>query len=82
MPILNLKPSHKAVKAYYRDLETLKGQAEQAQQASLAFIRLLTHCAKQVGWTFMETLPDPRFQRNTFLKPLTPFYESLAALIY
>ncbi len=50
MPILNLKPSHKAVKAYYQDLETLKGQAE---QASLAFVRLLTHCAKQVGWTFI-----------------------------
>ena len=54
MPTLNLKPTHKSVKAYYAALDQfarLDVTHETAVRA--AFQGLLTHCARQCRWTLV-----------------------------
>ena len=55
MTMLNLKPTHKAVKDYYdalTNLTTLRASHEGA--VSPAFAALLRHCARQFDWTLLE----------------------------
>jgi len=55
MPTLQLKPTHKVVKAYYDELHTLQQLALFTEGAvSPAFAALLRHCASQCGWTLAE----------------------------
>jgi predicted helicase len=53
--MLNLKPTHKAVKDYYdalANLTTLRASHEGA--VSPTFAALLRHCARQFDWTLLE----------------------------
>jgi len=62
MASLNLKPTHKAVTAYYGALaqfEKLGVKHEGAVRS--AFQTLLEHCARQVGRTL---IPEYQFKRN------------------
>lgn len=54
MPQLELKPNHKAVKDYYLGLEEFNklGVTHETAVRS-AFQRLLEHCCRSVGWTFV-----------------------------
>ena len=55
MTMLNLKPTHKAVKDYYdalTNLTTLRASHEGA--VSPTFAALLRHCARQFDWTLLE----------------------------
>jgi hypothetical protein len=55
MPALQLKPTHKVVQAYYReigDLTQLRLFGEGT--VSPAFAALLRTCAGQLGWTLVE----------------------------
>ena len=55
MAILNLKPSHKAIKAYYDDISDLSTRFVHHEGAvSPAFATLLRHCASQLRWSLIE----------------------------
>ncbi len=55
MPTLQLKPTHKVVKAYYEALHNLQQLSLFSEGAvSPAFAALLRHCAAQCGWTLAE----------------------------
>ena len=65
MPTLNLKPAHKAVKAYYDELQALGHLNFYAEGAvSPAFAALLRHCAKQSRLTLVEQFPLDKSGRN------------------
>ena len=55
MNTLNLKPNHKAVKAYYDEISRLSALDSFSEGAvSPAFAELLRHCARQFKWTLIE----------------------------
>lgn len=55
MITLNLKLGHKAVKAYYEEINSLSGLGVSHEGAvSPAFATLLKHCATQLHWTLVE----------------------------
>lgn len=55
MLTLNLKPTHKAVKAYYDEISTLAHLDFYDEGAvSPAFAALLRHCGHQYNWTLVE----------------------------
>ena len=54
MPTLNLKPTHKPVKAYYAALEQFaKLDVTHETAVRAAFQGLLAHCARQCRWTLV-----------------------------
>ncbi len=54
MPPLDLKTNSKAVKDYYLGLEEFDKHGVTHEMAvRSAFQRLLEHCSKRVGWTFV-----------------------------
>ena len=54
MPVLNLKPTHKAVKDYYAALERFARLGVTHESAvRAAFQGLLESCARQCGWTLV-----------------------------
>ena len=54
MPTLNLKPTHKSVKAYYAALEQFaKLDVTHETAVRAAFQGLLGHCARQCRWTLV-----------------------------
>jgi len=58
MKILDLKPTHKAITAYYAELRQLaQVEAEREGAVSPPFATLLKHCAKQFNWTLYEQYP-------------------------
>lgn len=61
MPYLNLKPDHKAVQTYYREIAQTQ-QLSIFHEGAVAshFARLLQHCGKQVKWTLVEQYPLAR----------------------
>jgi hypothetical protein len=55
MEILDLKLTHKAITAYYEELQQLaQVEAHKEGVVSPAFANLLRHCAKQFNWTLYE----------------------------
>ncbi len=65
MAILNLKPAHQAVRAYYDELRTLSNLDFYAEgSVSPAFAALLRHCAKQVRLSLVEQYPLQKNGRN------------------
>ncbi|MDE0020102.1 MAG: N-6 DNA methylase [Candidatus Poribacteria bacterium] len=55
MPLLNLKPTHKAVKDYYAAMKDLDAHgADQEGAVSGPFYALMQHCAKKVNATFQR----------------------------
>jgi predicted helicase len=55
MRTLNLKPNHKAIKAYYNEINDLFALGVSHEGAvSPAFATLLRHCASQLGWKLIE----------------------------
>jgi len=55
MHALNLKPTHKAVKSYYNEIQQLNLLEKPHEGAvSPAFAGLLRHCARQYKWTLVE----------------------------
>ena len=53
--MLNIKPSHKAIKNYYRKINKLSELDEIDEGAvSPPFASLLRHCSKFYGWTLVE----------------------------
>ncbi len=72
MPTLNLKPTHKPVKAYYESLgqfDRLGVTHETAVRS--AFQSLLESCGKQFGWTLV-----PEHSMTSF-RPYTEIREEL-----
>ncbi len=65
MPYLNLKPNHKAVQTYYRDIKETK-QFGFFHEGTVAphFSKLLQHCGKKFKWTLIEQYPIPRRGRH------------------
>jgi len=58
---LNLKPTHKPVLDYYKELSKLKDfNLDSEGIVSPAFANLLRHCAKQFNWTLAEKYPIKR----------------------
>ncbi len=58
MKSLNLKPSHKAVKDYYEEIQKLSQlHASHEGAVSPAFATLLKYCAGQVEWSLIEKSP-------------------------
>ena len=54
MPTLNLKPTHKSIKAYYSALEQFaKLSVTHETAVRAAFQALLGHCARQCRWTLV-----------------------------
>lgn len=66
MPLLTLKPNHKAVTEYYRAIEYTTKQLAQKHEGAVAphFAKLLSICARQVGWTLSEQYSIPRAGRK------------------
>jgi predicted helicase len=65
MPALNLKPAHKAVKAYFDELQAVAHLDFYDEGAvSPAFAELLRHCARQFRLTLVEQFPLARSGRN------------------
>ena len=61
MPTLNLKPTHKPIKAYYAALDRFARLGVTHETAvRAAFQTLLETCARQAGWTLV-----PEFALNT-----------------
>jgi hypothetical protein len=55
MKLLDLKPTHKAITAYYTELQQLaQVKTDREGAVSPAFANLLRHCAKQFNWTLYE----------------------------
>jgi predicted helicase len=65
MPSLNLKPAHKAVKAYFDELNAVAHLDFYDEGAvSPAFAELLRHCGRQSRLTLVEQFPLARAGRN------------------
>ncbi|MDO9533360.1 MAG: type ISP restriction/modification enzyme [Deltaproteobacteria bacterium] len=65
MPALNLKPTHKAVKAYFDELKAVAHLDFYDEGAvSPAFAELLRHCGHQSRLTLVEQFPLARAGRN------------------
>lgn len=65
MPNLDLKPTNKAVKDYYLGLEEFDRHGVKHEMAvRSAFQRLLEHCSRKVGWTFIGEYKFPRKGRK------------------
>ena len=65
MPTLNLKPAHKAVKAYFDELQAVAHLDFYDEGAvSPAFAELLRHCGRQTRLTLVEQFPLARGGRN------------------
>jgi predicted helicase len=65
MPALNLKPAHKAVKAYFDELQAVAHLDFYDEGAvSPAFAELLRHCGRQTRLTLVEQYPLARSGRN------------------
>ena len=58
---LSLKPTHKVVQDFYREIENLS-QLNLFHEGAVspAFANLLKRCASQFGWTLSEQHPHPR----------------------
>jgi len=55
MPILNLKPSHKPVREYYKELKQFEKLGVSHEGAvKTAFQKLLESCGKQFSWTLVQ----------------------------
>ncbi len=68
MATLNLKPTHKAVKAYYDEIATLTSlDCYNEGAVSPAFAALLKHCGAQYRWTLVEKYGMSRGGRNLFV---------------
>jgi hypothetical protein len=65
MKELSLKPTQKAILAYYSQLAEFKdiGTVSEGSLAPL-FAELLKHCAKQFEWTLVEQYPLRRSGKN------------------
>ncbi len=65
MPYLNLKPNHKAVQTYYKEIRQKK-QLSFFHEGAVAphFSKLLQYCGKQFRWTLIEQYPIPRKGRH------------------
>ena len=62
---LQLKPTHKAVRAYYQEIEGQSQLSLSTEGAvSPAFAGLLRHCAGQFGWTLTEEFAMKRGDRT------------------
>ena len=61
MRYLNLKPSHKAVKTYFKDIKTVK-QSSFLHEGNVAphFANLLSYCSKQFQWQLHQQYPLKR----------------------
>jgi LPS O-antigen subunit length determinant protein (WzzB/FepE family) len=67
MRTLNLKPTHKAVKTYYRELQQLALlEARKEGAVAPAFANLLRHCGKQFNWTLYEQYPLKHGTKNIY----------------
>src|SRR3989339_1060469 len=65
MPALNLKPAHKAVKAYFDELNAVAHLDFYDEGAvSPAFAELLRHCGRQTRLTLVEQFPLAKGGRN------------------
>ena len=65
MPTLNLKPAHKAVKAYFDELKAVAHLDFYDEGAvSPAFAELLRHCGRQTRLTLVEQFPLAQGGRN------------------
>jgi predicted helicase len=65
MPNLDLKTTNKAVKDYYAGLEEFDRHGVKHEMAvRSAFQRLLEHCSRKVGWTFIGEYKFPRKGRK------------------
>ena len=62
----NLKPDHKAVKAYYAELANLTEALNASSEGSVSpvFAALLRHCAGQMDFTLIEQYPLKRAGQN------------------
>ena len=61
---LNIKPTHKPILDYYKELSKLKDfNLDSEGIVSPAFANLLRHCAKQFNWTLAEKYPIKRSGR-------------------
>lgn len=65
MPYLNLKPSHKAVRTYYKEIKE-RQQLSFVHEGAVAphFSKLLQYCGKQFKWTLIEQYPIRRKGRQ------------------
>jgi hypothetical protein len=67
MKTLNLKPTHKAIKTYYHELQQLSLlEADKEGAVSPAFANLLRHCARQFNWTLYEQYPLKHGNKNIY----------------
>jgi len=65
MSMLNLKPTHAAVKKYYATLERFaRGHFDKEGNIRGAFEDLLKHCARQYDWTLVPEYSISRKDRN------------------
>jgi hypothetical protein len=65
MPALNLKPAHKAVKAYFDELKAVAHLDFCREGAvSPAFAELMRHCGRQTRLTLVEQYPLAKSGRN------------------
>ena len=65
MSALNLKPAHKAVKAYFDELQAVAHLDFYDEGAvSPAFAELLRHCGRQTRLTLVEQFPLAKGGRN------------------
>ena len=65
MPALNLKPAHKAVRAYFEELNAVAHLDFYDEGAvSPAFAELLRHCGRQTRLTLVEQFPLAKGGRN------------------
>ena len=66
MPTLNLKPTHKPVKAYYESLDQFDrlGVTHETAVRS-AFQSLLESCGKQFDWTLIAEQGNVHKQKDT-----------------
>jgi len=64
---LNLKPTHKAIKAYYDEIERYSQHTRVEGAVAPAFANLLRHCAQRFDWTLVEKYTLKREGRNLYL---------------
>ena len=67
MKLLDLKPTHKAVTAYYAELEQLaQMKAHKEGAVAPAFANLLRHCAAQFDRALVEQYTFAKGAKNLF----------------
>ncbi len=65
MPSINLKPSHKAVKVYYEEIEKLAQMGKLTEgNVKPHFATLLRACAKELKWNLVEEYAMKRSSNN------------------